>query len=264
MTEFLKYDPHNHSSFSDGHETPEEIAQAAAGRVDFLGLSDHNTVAGIPRFLEAVKRVNDTDIRLQGVPSTEISTSIGHMILAVPDSSVANHFLDWARGMEFMNIDPRNVILPGVRDFNGICIFTHPRVPFTEGASFQNLERLLNTLPADIYPNLAIETNNYSAHILLHYARIQRQTRAWNQQFGLAEIAGTDSHSKHLAGRFFSLVPQGNGDEPVAEAVRSRTLITPDLRVSIGGKMQVLISHGSEHLKYKTGLDVYPLVKGLL
>jgi 3',5'-nucleoside bisphosphate phosphatase len=44
----LKFDLHTHSNYSDGALTPEELlACAAAGGVDVLALTDHDTVAGV-------------------------------------------------------------------------------------------------------------------------------------------------------------------------------------------------------------------------
>lgn len=264
MTEVLKYDPHGHSTFSDGHETPEEIVEAAAGKVDYLGLSDHDNVRGIPRFLDAIARLNDRGVSLQGVPSTEISTSIGHMILAIPDPSQTAGFLKWANNVDLYNIDAADAILPGVSDFNGVAIFTHPQVPFTEGASFSNIERLLDRLPAEIHGHIGIESDNHSAHILPSYGRIRRETEMWNRSVGLAQVAGTDSHSKHLAGDFFSLVPKSDKGEPITQAFRDRTIFAPDRQVGLGGKIKILASHGSEHVKYKTGYDPYPAVRWIL
>lgn len=264
MSEHLKYDAHNHSFFSDGHESPEEIVEVAATRVDYIGLSDHDNVRGIPRFLDAVKRVNDRGINLRGVPSAEITTSIGHMILAVPDPSMTEGFLKWAREVDFFNIDPAAAIVPGVSEFNGVCIFTHPSVPLTQGASFTDIERLIDRLPPETHGHIGIETNNHSAHMLPNYGNIRTRTEAWNQNLGLAQVAATDSHSKHLAGAFYSLLPGADTGEPIVEAFRSRSVIAPGRSVSLGGKLKILLSHGSEHLKYKTGLDVYPLARRLL
>lgn len=47
-------DLHTHSVFSDGTDTPEElIRQAEARGLSALALTDHNTAAGLPRFLAA-------------------------------------------------------------------------------------------------------------------------------------------------------------------------------------------------------------------
>jgi len=64
-------DLHTHSIFSDGTCTPEEIVNLAidAG-LSAVALTDHNTVSGLPRFLEAASEKN-LDIAL----GTEFSTT---------------------------------------------------------------------------------------------------------------------------------------------------------------------------------------------
>lgn len=264
MSELLRYDAHNHSLFSDGHESPEEIVEAAATRVDYLGLSDHDNVRGIPRFLDAVKRVNDRGINLRGVPSAEITTSIGHMILAVPDPEMTGRFLRWARGIDFFNIDPADAIVPGVSEFNGVCIFTHPEVPLTRGATFTDIERLMDRLPESVRAHIGIESNNHASRALPYYDKIRKQTEVWSRNLGLAGLAATDSHSKHLAGAFYSLVPDTGSQTPIVDAFRNGTVTDPDRPVSLGAKLKIILSHGSEHVKYKTGVDVYPLVRWAL
>lgn len=63
-------DLHTHSLFSDGTDTPEEIvARAEALGLGAVALTDHNTTAGLPRFLAA--GVGKT---VTCVPGVEIST----------------------------------------------------------------------------------------------------------------------------------------------------------------------------------------------
>lgn len=45
-------DLHTHSFFSDGEASPEALAAEAVGRNAVLALTDHNTVKGLPSFLE--------------------------------------------------------------------------------------------------------------------------------------------------------------------------------------------------------------------
>lgn len=65
-------DIHMHSVFSDGSMTPEELVAEAAGLgLRGIALTDHDTVGGIPRFLEAA--------RAAGVPAiagVEVSAEI--------------------------------------------------------------------------------------------------------------------------------------------------------------------------------------------
>lgn len=62
-------DLHTHSAFSDGTGTPEQLVeQGAAAGLAALALTDHDTVAGLPRFLACQSR---TPMRL--VPGIELS-----------------------------------------------------------------------------------------------------------------------------------------------------------------------------------------------
>ena len=62
-------DLHTHSNCSDGSLTPTQLLRAAeeAG-VTALALCDHNTVAGLPEFMEAAK-----ESTVKAVPATELS-----------------------------------------------------------------------------------------------------------------------------------------------------------------------------------------------
>lgn len=67
----VRIDPHTHSAFSDGTDTPSEL-MAAAGRagLDVVGLTDHDTTAGWQEAAAAVERTGVALLR-----GTEISCS---------------------------------------------------------------------------------------------------------------------------------------------------------------------------------------------
>ncbi len=68
MAEFC--DLHNHSTFSDGTDTPARLLELAQERgLGAIALTDHNTVAGLPEFLEAAKGKS-----VRAVAGTEFST----------------------------------------------------------------------------------------------------------------------------------------------------------------------------------------------
>ena len=63
-------DLHNHSTFSDGTDTPTRLLELAQERgLGAIALTDHNTVAGLPEFLEAAKGKS-----VRAVAGTEFST----------------------------------------------------------------------------------------------------------------------------------------------------------------------------------------------
>lgn len=66
-------DLHTHSTYSDGTLTPAELIALAQKRgVGTVALCDHNTVAGLPAFLEAA-----ADTNVAAIPGVEFSTDYG-------------------------------------------------------------------------------------------------------------------------------------------------------------------------------------------
>ena len=63
-------DLHIHSTFSDGTDTPTALVALAEEKgLGAIALTDHNTVAGLPEFLEAAKGK-----RVRAIAGTEFST----------------------------------------------------------------------------------------------------------------------------------------------------------------------------------------------
>lgn len=66
-------DLHTHSNYSDGTYTPKQlIEEAEALGISAVALTDHNTVSGLPEFIEAAKASAVT-----AVAGTELSTDYG-------------------------------------------------------------------------------------------------------------------------------------------------------------------------------------------
>lgn len=76
----MKYcDLHTHSNYSDGTFTPKEIIEAAeAIGLNAVALCDHNTVSGVPEFLESAKGK-----KVKAVAGIEISTDYGETELHI-------------------------------------------------------------------------------------------------------------------------------------------------------------------------------------
>ena len=66
---FLRCDLHTHSVFSDGTYTPGELVAEAKRLGLIIALTDHNTVAGLPEFMDAAQKLGVT-----AVPGVEFST----------------------------------------------------------------------------------------------------------------------------------------------------------------------------------------------
>ena len=90
-------DLHTHSVFSDGTWTPEElIREAERIGLSAIALTDHNTVFGLPRFLEAAK-----DSTVEAIPGVEFSTDyLGRDIHLVAHYVVPEYFSQVTEKME--------------------------------------------------------------------------------------------------------------------------------------------------------------------
>jgi predicted metal-dependent phosphoesterase TrpH len=67
----LRVDLHSHSTVSDGLDSPAELVRRmAAGGIDALGLTDHDTLQGLPEAREEARRIG-----IELIPGAEISAN---------------------------------------------------------------------------------------------------------------------------------------------------------------------------------------------
>ncbi len=96
MSQRDRIDLHLHSNFSDGTDSPEEVARAAdAAGLAAAALTDHDTLDGLPRFLACAEKY--PELRL--IPGVEISTRFNNRELHIvglwanPDCGELTEFL---------------------------------------------------------------------------------------------------------------------------------------------------------------------------
>ena len=88
-------DLHTHSTFSDGSLTPTELIRAAeAIGLDAIALCDHNTVAGLPEFLQAAK-----NSRVEAIPGCEFSSEYMGIDLHILGLFIPTHQFDRVTAM---------------------------------------------------------------------------------------------------------------------------------------------------------------------
>lgn len=92
-------DLHCHSVFSDGSNTPEELlALAEQGGLTALALTDHDTTAGLARFMAA-----GADSPVKTIPGIELSAEFGTTPLHIlgylfdPSDNALQEALEWVR-----------------------------------------------------------------------------------------------------------------------------------------------------------------------
>lgn len=211
-----RYDGHGHSRMSDGWDTPEKIVACAVERnVHILGLSDHDTVSGLPALLRACQEANAQGgtrqyppqaMKILPVPSVEVTTTYGHLLVALPYPEDALRFINdfplWKKPA-----DTKEVIEKSIGDYRALCVFLHPEAPYIDGFSLEEIPPILSAVPTRFFPFLGIEINNWMAQI---FFRKRKQTEQListrNEQWGLAECAFTDYHQSGHVGSYSTLM----------------------------------------------------------
>ena len=102
-------DFHTHSTASDGSLTPTELFHAAGqAGLTAIALTDHDTISGLPEFLDAARGQS-----VLAVPGVEISSNLYNKEIHIlglfinPDSEALNAFLESAR----QNRNERNLLM---------------------------------------------------------------------------------------------------------------------------------------------------------
>ncbi len=84
MPTVYSVDLHMHSTYSDGVLTPAQLVQRAdALGIHHLALSDHDTLAGVPSFLKAIKERNEQKpdaVPMVGIPAVEVDVNRLHIL----------------------------------------------------------------------------------------------------------------------------------------------------------------------------------------
>jgi hypothetical protein len=200
-TEKLKFylDGHMHSLHSDGFTKPQDIPQLAISKgLDIVSLTDHDTVSGVPAFLEAAARLNQEELRLLAIPGIEITTREGHLLVWVPGQEEGQRFVS-----KFKTIEKPPFLLETIERYveiyNAICVLAHPAEKrVINGVSLTNIRRLVEKMSEynpQMFDNLGIEIHNWMRQAFFwNQERIEDQLQADNRFWRLAEFSGSDAH----------------------------------------------------------------------
>ena len=155
-------DPHVHSNYSDGLNSPETMAkQAKIAGLDGFALVDHDTVKGLRRGRKAAKKYD-----LEFIPGLEVSCFEGHLVVLGIKEKVKK--------------GPVVEVIEKVRDLGGVSIAAHPYDIFR--SAFRGL---IKEVKFDY-----IETFNSRTPLLFLNAWAERVAK----KYKLKEVYGSDAH----------------------------------------------------------------------
>lgn len=185
-------DLHAHSIHSDGFwDIPEMTRYKRARGLDFVSLSDHNTVTGLPQHRS---QTEDGFLALGGM---ELSTFNGHM-LALGSS----YWYEWRLSLHDMDI---HRIMQAVIDQGDLLIIAHPMAPdepFCSGCHW---------MFDDARPGVALGVEVWNGGWHVFNEEGLQQYYVWlNQGHRLVMTAGSDAHGESIENR-----PRRNGDNVV-------------------------------------------------
>jgi hypothetical protein len=178
-------DLHVHTLYSDGGQSPEAVVRAAAGRVDVVGITDHDRVGGALRARDYARE--HPELGVDVVVGEEISTLNGHLIglylsEAVPAGLSARETIERIHAQD------------------GLAVAAHPFHPLRGVArGHQPIGRLIPELPFDaieVVNNAGVFSKLYDAWAALR-----------NVEWMLPVTAGSDAHDVWYLGSACTTFP---------------------------------------------------------
>jgi len=184
-----KADIHNHTTASDGLQTPHEVVHYAATHTDLnvIAITDHDTVDGAHAAYDYWQRHRDQYPHLEVIKGIEVSSAGGHILgLFVEEDIPAN-----------MRVEDT---ISAIHEQGGLAIAAHP---FTIMEFFFKPQGVGKGI-AYLSELDGIEARNASpSELFANY-----QTMFFNRRhLSIPELGGSDAHFRTMIGKTHTLFP---------------------------------------------------------
>ena len=179
---YSKADTHIHTSYSDGNSSPEDIVEAAAGRLDVIAVTDHNRIKGAFKAKEYA--LKNSFLEVDVIIGEEISTKNGHVIGLFLEKKVIPG-------------KTAQATIDEIHSQGGIAVAPHPYyfVSYAE-KGYAPIRKLLSELDFD-----AVEViNNSSTFSIFSNAAASLA----NVSIGLPQLGVSDAHRMDFIGKGYT------------------------------------------------------------
>jgi hypothetical protein len=195
------YDGHGHSVASDGLHKPEFIIDMAIKKgLNIVGLSDHNVIDSLPAFLKHTDEINKHELKILPVPSIEISSSKGDILVAIPDRHKAENFISRYKKPQKRH-QPLEIIEEYISEYKAIVIFLHPETPYVNCLTLEYIEEMLTKIPKQFHKNIGLEVYNWMMQAFFWMRKKKEHAiHKRNHILDLAPFSFTDYHSAYHVG----------------------------------------------------------------
>ncbi|KZX12634.1 PHP domain-containing protein [Methanobrevibacter filiformis] len=193
----MKLDPHIHSKYSgDGKNSPLEILkQAKKIGLDYIAISDHNTIKGSQIAIKEAKKLKDIEV----ISSIEISSKTGHIL----GFGVAE---DIEKGL------PADETIEKIHDLGGIAIIPHPLTRYRHGIL---IKEKIENLKVD-----AMEVLN--ARYILGYSNAKSKKIAIKRNIPM--IGSSDSHFIESIGDCYTEIDCDSAEDVIKAIKKGKTI----------------------------------------
>lgn len=189
-----KADLHIHSAAGDGLASPAEILQYVQEEtdLDLIAITDHDLIEGA---LEARRLVEEGDYRFDFLVGMEITTLEGHILAYGIQERI---------GM----LQPLARTLQQVHAQGGFVVIPHPMSWLTRSLGRRGILRVArSTVPGVHFDGIEVVNPSIAGKV------VYRQVLDLNQQLGLGETAGSDSHTLDTIGCVYTRFPGFTGED---------------------------------------------------
>lgn len=196
---YSRADVHMHTNLGDGWASPARVIEEAARKgLRLIAITDHDHVEGAKRVAELLAQQQSP---LQMITGVEVSTRQGHLLgLFVRKAPRAMRSVEES--------------IEAIKEQGGLVIVPHPLGRLVPSLSRARIDALLEKG----YPIDGIEIYNPSPA----NASMRSIVRTANQQWGLAEMGGSDAHFWQHIGAAYTLFP-GDSPDDLRRAILERT-----------------------------------------